>query len=345
MTVKASFSVALLLFTAGSVQGGIHDETDFCSEAMIPPELCSNNQQLCPQEPDEFGCDTADFCFPRTDKSGNCPIECPPACGAGEIFCMGLMQSNGCIAPHTCKDRHDPVTGCQNFCDIKCGNGEKMCPGVKEECCGVRNECCAPQPVCVPEGDDCPRQDFDSDGCPIIRTETTQCDDQGQMVCSGGFDHNGCALPNYCYTPDVNIPEHCSVHCPAACNLLYEHACPPTFDINGCPNEPTCSRFEVQCPGSGHMPDTGCLFSDYNYRVVCNNREQICTPDPVYKKTFAPADIAVHRPNTICERAPTCENRMMTGRKHHCAAYCPTQCVQVNSNIDRQSWISTGVCV
>ena len=277
MNTRGSWALlALAILTPGT--WGLDQMDNVCRGVLVAPDLCAGDQQLCPQEPDTFGCDAGNFCFPNRTSTG-CKLSCPPVCKGDKIFCMGTLQSNGCMSQHVCKPRIDPITGCLNHCDLTCPEGQLMCKGVRKNCCGQRDQCCPQEPTCAEE---CPPQTVDIQGCPKIENQQLYCLGQ-QQQCLGGKDIDGCRLPNFCGIPEIN-DDRCTPFCPADCNLLFEMPCPPTFDLNGCKEKPTCSRFKDQCPPNKHLAHTGCPIRNTLSEGDCNPDTEItCTPDPVYK--------------------------------------------------------------
>ena len=308
---------------------GLSANAQFCNDVLVAPSFCHNiDQQKCEQDRDYLGCDAIDYCYPRETPNG-CPLNCPPICNATELFCLGNSGQDGCPKPHTCIPKVDPVTGCNNHCPPQCLSSQQVCPGLWKDCRGSSEPCCRPAPFCHSKDQQCPDQTFNPEGCPIIELELQYLTcSPGSMPCSGGHDMFGCPLKPYCHNKP-QIATHCTPYCPAACNRLFEVACPKTYDLNGCEEPPTCSRFVDQCPKNKHTPDTGCpLFKPSS----CPDGKQSCLSAPVYKKVLAPVDdFVLHGGNNICDQAPTCEPAVVQGFRKECPAFCPVHCVMVSS--------------
>ena len=292
---------------------------DYCDSNLVIEPLCDSDQQRCPKSNGRDGCPVGPYCFPQAH--GDCPLTCPPICGDGEIFCLGVSVDGGCPSEHECLPLIDPDTGCTNHCAVQCGPGEHSCPGVRESKCN-------PPTICVASGESCPEQVLDEDGCPILRDQPTACGG-GETLCPSGHDTLGCRLPDYCVALANTTDPSCTWHCPAACNHLFENPCPPTFDINGCVNEPTCNRFMSHCPTNHHDPLDGCPLTEI---PECDSAtEQVCSQDPVAIADIAADDDDLSNPDTVCYTDPVCQPKMMAGNHGHCPKHCPTDCLLVDN--------------
>lgn len=294
---------------------------DLCNNT-IAPSLCADDQQECTQDVDEFGCDAGTYCFPTV--ANGCFVFCPLTCKLGEIFCQGVIQPDGCPSPPKCLPRYDPETGCLNHCDIECPAGFVACAGIREDCCGARKECCKPAPSCIEEVVGCTRQNVDEEGCPFFHFEPTSCNPP-QIHCEGGHDQNGCTKPSYCHMPPYRDDHpNCTNFCPAACNLLFEYACPTNYDINGCANPPTCMMFGGQCPENKHFEYDGCPIEP---RQNCTDDQTRCYHGMVYKSELTAEE--VFEPLTLCSLESTCINAFGAGDNEGCIQPCPTDCRRV----------------
>merc|ERR1719277_713944 len=98
-----------------------------------------------------------------------------------------------------------------------------------------------------------------------LSTCDVQCPEpcgKGMMSCYGGWDANGCELPDTCVEQHPGGNESCWGHCPVACGPD-EITCPGGIDSwSGCPMGDWCmwkdplSTCDVQCPmtcGKGMM--------------------------------------------------------------------------------------------
>ena len=75
----------------------------------------------------------------------------------------------------------------------------------------------------------------------------------GDMVCPGGFDANGCQMPNTC-APGATA--ECPATCPVTCPADHMH-CGGGMDTNGCKMPDTC------------LPMTGMIIDDtHNHNYV-----------------------------------------------------------------------------
>ena len=83
----------------------------------------------------------------------------------------------------------------------------------------------------------------DGNECPVFCP--TKCDDSSEMYCFGGYDENGCEMPDFCI-PDHNAggkdwwnEDECDVVCPIKCGA-HELHCYGGSDEDGCPYEDFC---------------------------------------------------------------------------------------------------------
>ena len=310
---------------------------DICDNVIVPPALCAKEgQKQCPKEKDAFGCDTGNFCYP-THTNNECPLNCPPVCSKDEIFCFGTTNDRNCPTNHTCIPKTDPTTGCPNYCKPQCNAGYRICPGIRRNCKGKSEPCCTPASHCVSKDEECQNQIFNEDGCPILPedADARKCYADTEMPCIHGNDEFGCPRPMYCHKVS-NEQAGCTPHCPAACNLWYELSCPKTYDLNGCQEKPTCSRYQAQCPENKHIKITGCPTT--KSIKTCTDGHTLCPFAPVTKQQLAPegfillqgeGERACHLPGGTCKPIEDTNEKSDT---FGCPLHCPEHCTKVCIN-------------
>merc|ERR1711884_316799 len=89
-----------------------------------------------------------------------------------------------------------------------------------------------------------PTSPYCPDYCPA------QCNEE-EIVCSGGYDAEGCPRPDFCIPAIVN---ECQAYCPAACHDEYEMSCPGGVDADNCPLPDTCVHVDPYAKGQTFCP-------------------------------------------------------------------------------------------
>ena len=166
-----------------------------------------------------------------------CPENKDPECMEGQIMCPGTISDwTGCPFPDYCIDQYSKYSKdldgnpCPNSCNVECSwrDGESYCsdPPI--------NGCFNVGGFCWPKfSENCLAL------CPIT------CND-GEIVCSGGMDFQGCPFPSYCQAPYGDCPAVCSVI--SNCNYhIGEQYCDYGLDSNGCWLGGYCSEPFTEC--------------------------------------------------------------------------------------------------
>merc|ERR1712150_147874 len=110
---------------------------------------------------------------------------------------MGMVEgSNGTMCPAVC---HTMCLANETYCDM----------GLTEDNCWLGN-------YCLPEGENCAAPAMRLD-CPEIGSRA-ECDAETEVLCWGGNDATGCALPDYCIPMMVEGAN--GTMCSAVCHTM-----------------------------------------------------------------------------------------------------------------------------
>ena len=257
--MKAFFFLAFVVATVAA------QSTNDCTGPMT----CLEGEQVCGAGDVLWnGCNSPGWCEPAMDsRNPECPFHCPVKCAETEKPCPGGLDANGCKMPNICVPIHDGTVDnwgnpCWSSCPIVCQEDEQLCrTGVNPWTgCKITDSC---EPAMDPYRPECPNH------CPVECVET-------ERFCFGGFDANGCLLPDICIPFADGTFDYDGKACPMT-------RCPVTH----------CKEGEQLClnhvdPRSGCMMPGEChpimIMNPYNYTlncpyhcpIICGDKEKKC---------------------------------------------------------------------
>ena len=251
--MKAFFFLAFVVATVAA------QSTNDCTGPMT----CLEGGQVCGAGDVLWnGCNSPGWCEPAMDsRNPECPFHCPVKCAETEKPCPGGLDANGCKMPNICVPIHDGTVDnwgnpCWSSCPIVCQEDEQLCrTGVNPWTgCKITESC---EPAMDPYRPECPNH------CPVECVET-------ERFCFGGFDANGCLLPDIC----IPFPDGTFNYDGYACPYT---RCPVTHCKEGeqlCLNQ-VDPRSGCMMPGECH-PIMNPYNCPYHCPIICGDKEKKC---------------------------------------------------------------------